>query len=71
MKTNERLITPPNTEKEEKQQKATEKILCEMVTLMPCSYLSAPRCAGLIEKMIEIEPKVHTNFSSLLSCNKN
>lgn len=30
-----------------------------MVTLMPCSYLSAaPRCAGLIEKMIEIEPKV-------------
>lgn len=25
---------------------------------MPCSYLSAPRCAGLIEKMIEIEPKV-------------
>lgn len=31
-----------------------------MVTLMPCSYLSAPRCAGLIEKMIEIEPKVPT-----------
>lgn len=29
-----------------------------MVTLMPCSYLSAPRCAGLIEKMIDIEPKV-------------
>ncbi|KAG5685111.1 hypothetical protein PVAND_014308 [Polypedilum vanderplanki] len=29
-----------------------------MVTLMPCSYLSAPRCAGLIDKMIEIEPKV-------------
>jgi hypothetical protein len=28
-----------------------------MVTLMPCSYLSAPRC-GLIDKMIEIEPKV-------------
>jgi len=37
-----------------------KKSLCEMVTLMPCSYLSAPRCsaAGLIEKMIEIEPKV-------------
>ena len=36
-----------------------KKVLCEMVTLMPCSYLSAaPRCAGLIEKMIEIEPKV-------------
>ena len=28
-----------------------------MVTLMPCSYISAPRC-GLIDKMIEIEPKV-------------
>ncbi|XP_063707774.1 developmental protein eyes absent [Culicoides brevitarsis] len=27
-----------------------------MVTFMPCSYLSAPRC-GLIDKMIEIEPK--------------
>lgn len=28
-----------------------------MVSLMSCSYLSAPRC-GLIDKMIEIEPKV-------------
>lgn len=32
-----------------------------MVTLMPYSFASAPRCsqAGLIEKMIEIEPKVY------------
>ncbi len=29
-----------------------------MVTLMPCSYISAPRC-GLIDKMIE--PKVLKN----------
>lgn len=50
--------------------KSDRKVLCEMVTLMPCSYLSAPRCAGLIEKMIEIEPKVHTQFSSPLPRNK-
>lgn len=38
-----------------------------MVTLMPCSYLSAPRCAGLIEKMIEIEPKVLKNNENFFS----
>lgn len=38
-----------------------------MVTLMPCSYISASRC-GLIDKMIE--PKVKKSKDSFFSPNK-